>query len=75
MSSIGDEFSSPVLPDGLITEEKLGHLLALGTEYPELDYKGTLDLSIRRGRDEVELAKDVGAMQRHRRAEPSHELV
>jgi hypothetical protein len=63
MASIGDEFSSPVLPDGLVTEEKLGHLLALGTEYPELDFKRTLDLSVRRNKDEVELAKDVGAMQ------------
>lgn len=47
--------------DGIVSDEKLDELLHLQTEYPELDYKTTLDL--RETRDEVELAKDIGAMQ------------
>jgi hypothetical protein len=52
---------SPVVVDGIVSDEKLAELLALQTEYPELDYKRTLDLSTTE--DAVELAKDVGAMQ------------
>jgi hypothetical protein len=53
---------SPVPPaDGVVTQERLEALLALGAEYDELDYKSKLELSSQR--DEVELAKDVGAMQ------------
>ncbi len=52
---------SPVPPaDGVVTQERLEALLALRAEYDELDYKRKLELSSRR--DEVELAKDVGAM-------------
>jgi hypothetical protein len=47
--------------DGLLSDEKLAQLLALRAEYPELDYKRTIDLSTTQGR--VELAKDVAAMQ------------
>ncbi len=53
---------SPVPPaDGVVTDERLGALLVLAAEYDDLDFKRKLDLSSRR--DEVELAKDVGAMQ------------
>jgi hypothetical protein len=53
---------SPVPPaDGLVTDERLAALLALAAEYDDLDFKRELDLSSTR--DEVELAKDVGAMQ------------
>lgn len=47
--------------DGIVSDEKLAELLALQAEYPELDYKSTVDLSTTEGK--VELAKDVGAMQ------------
>ncbi|MBA3380810.1 MAG: hypothetical protein H0T97_02935 [Actinobacteria bacterium] len=53
--------SSPVVVDGIVSEEKLAELLALQAEYPELDYKETIDLSTTGGM--VELAKDVGAMR------------
>lgn len=54
--------ASPVPPaDGVVTDERLGALLGLAAEYDDLDFKAMLDLSS--GRDEVELAKDVGAMQ------------
>jgi hypothetical protein len=53
---------SPVPPaDGAVTDERLGALLALAAEYDELDFKRKLDLASKR--NEVELAKDVGAMQ------------
>lgn len=44
-----------------VSEERLRQLLDDGYEWEELDYKRLLDLSSRR--DEVELAKDIGAMQ------------
>jgi len=53
--------TSPVVVDGVVSDEKLSELLALQTEYPELDFKRTIDLSTTR--DVVELAKDIGAMQ------------
>jgi hypothetical protein len=53
--------TSRVVVDGVVSDEKLSELLRLQSEYPELDYKATLDLSVTR--DTVELAKDVGAMQ------------
>jgi hypothetical protein len=52
---------SPVVVDGVLSDEKLAELLAFQTEYPELDYKTTIDLGSTAGK--VELAKDVGAMQ------------
>jgi hypothetical protein len=53
---------SPVPPaDGIVTDERLGALLALAAEYDDLDFKLELDLSSKRS--EVELVKDVGAMQ------------
>jgi len=58
---VADPLKSPVVLDGIVSDEKLSELLALGTEYPELDFKGQLDLAA--NRDQVELAKDVGAMQ------------
>jgi len=53
--------NSPVVVDGIVSDEKLAELLRRQTEYPELDYKATIDLSTTAGR--VELAKDVAAMQ------------
>jgi hypothetical protein len=58
---VADPLTSPVVLDGIVSDEKLSELLALGTEYPELDFKGQLDLAT--NHDQVELAKDVGAMQ------------
>jgi hypothetical protein len=58
---VPDPLRSPVVLDSIVSDEKLSELLALGTEYPELDFKGKLDLTIKH--DQVELAKDVGAMQ------------
>lgn len=52
---------SPVVIDGVVSDERLAQLLALQTEYPELDYKQNIDLQDRGST--VELAKDVGAMQ------------
>lgn len=53
---------SPVPPaDGVVTDERLAALLALAAEYDDLDFKRKLDLTSTR--EEVELAKDVGAMQ------------
>jgi hypothetical protein len=52
---------SPVPPaDGVVTSERLAALLALATEYDDLDYKRMVALSTTR--EEVEFAKDVGAM-------------
>jgi hypothetical protein len=56
-----DPLSSPVIVDGLVSGEKVAELLALGSEYPELDYKAVVDLSIKG--DTIEMAKDIGAMQ------------
>lgn len=52
---------SPVVLDAILSDEKLEELLALKAEYPELDFKETVDLTTTEGL--VELAKDVGAMQ------------
>ena len=53
---------SPVPPaDGIVTDERLSALLRLAAEYDEVDFKTAVDLSSTRG--EVEMAKDVGAMQ------------
>ena len=57
----GSVIRSPVVVDGVVSDEKLGALLALETEYAELDFKRSIDLT--KTRDLVELAKDVGAMQ------------
>jgi hypothetical protein len=46
--------------DGVVTDERLAALLALATEYDDLDFKRTVELSTTRA--EVEFAKDVGAM-------------
>lgn len=53
--------TSPIFLDGFLSDEKLAELLAFQTEYPELDYKSTIDLTTTAGK--VELAKDVAAMQ------------
>lgn len=50
-----------VVVEPIVTKEKTLALLAEGYEQSALDYKRKLDLSERH--DEVELAKDVGAMQ------------
>lgn len=52
---------SPIVLDGIVSDEKLAELLAFQAEYPELDYKSVIDLTTTEGK--VELAKDVGAMQ------------
>lgn len=58
---VANALRSPVVVDGIVSDEKLAELLALQAEYPELDYKSTIDLSSTEG--QVELAKDIGAMQ------------
>jgi hypothetical protein len=50
-----------VVVEPILTEEKLRSLLAEAHEQSCLDYKRSLDLTVRR--DVVELAKDVAAMQ------------
>jgi len=50
----------PVVVEPVVNREKLRELLALETEYPTLDFKSGCDLRDRR--EQVELAKDVGAM-------------
>lgn len=50
----------PVVVEPVVNREKLRELLALETEYPPLDFKSGCDLAEKR--DQVELAKDVGAM-------------
>lgn len=52
---------SPVVIDGIVSDEKLAALLALQTEYPELDFKEKVDLGDTGSK--AELAKDIGAMQ------------
>ena len=52
-----DALSSPVVVDGRLSDEKLAELLALQTEYPELDYKATVDVTTTEGK--VKLAKFV----------------
>ncbi|WP_203872248.1 hypothetical protein, partial [Planomonospora parontospora] len=59
------EMIEPVVIEPVVNREKLLHLLALQTEYPTLDYKASCDLRKQcpdRQRNQVELAKDVGAM-------------
>ena len=55
-----DPLRTPVVVDGIVSAEKLAELLALQTEYPELDYKRRLDISVRA--ELIELAAHVGAM-------------
>lgn len=50
----------PVVVEPVVNREKLRELLALETEYPTLDFKSGCDLGEKR--EQVELAKDVGAM-------------
>lgn len=52
--------TSPVVVDGRLTREKLDELLSLGAEYPELDFKTTLDLTDRHHC--LGLVKDLIAM-------------
>jgi hypothetical protein len=58
---LNDPLASPVVIDGVLSDEKLSQLLGLRTEYENLDYKATLDPPSTE--DWVEFAKDVGAMQ------------
>src|SRR5690348_1683843 len=53
--------TSPVVADGIVSEEKLAELLGWQAEYPNLDYKRMIDVSSKRG--VVEFAKDIGAYQ------------
>lgn len=61
MPPVSARIESPVVVEPIVSDEKLGALLALQTEYPELDYKRAVDLSTTEGR--VEFTKDAGAMQ------------
>jgi hypothetical protein len=58
---MAEPLGSPVVLDGRVTDEKLNELLALGTEYPELDYKSTIDLGDTK--DVLELVRDIDAME------------
>lgn len=51
---------SPVVVDGIVSEEKVADLIALQTEYPELDYKAKLDVTSTKGR--VDLVAVIGSM-------------
>ena len=51
----------PVALDGTVTLERLHEILALGTEYAEVDFKTKIDPSSKEST--IELAADVGAMQ------------
>jgi hypothetical protein len=59
--AVPDPLRSPVVLDGIVSDEKLSDLLGLGTEYAELDYKSSLDLDDKR--QLLELVKDVAAME------------
>ena len=52
---------SPVALDGIVSLERLREILALGTEYAEVDFKARIDPGSTESL--VELACDVGAMQ------------
>lgn len=56
-----EKSNSPVVADGIVSDERLAELLGWQTEYPDLDYKQKIDLSTKEGL--VEFAKDVGAFQ------------
>lgn len=56
-----DPPDTPIVLDGVVSEEKLSDLLALGAEYPELDFKDWVDP--RDKRSLVELAVTVGSME------------
>lgn len=58
---MADPLDSPVVVDGIVSDEKLANLLGLGTEYAELDFKATIDLADKK--QLLELVKDVAAMQ------------
>lgn len=58
---MADPLRSPIVLDGRVTDEKLDELLALGTEYPELDFKSTIDLG--NTKSVLELVRDVDAME------------
>ncbi len=53
--------NSPVVADGIVSDERLAELLGWQTEYPDLDYKRKIGLTTKEGL--VEFAKDVGAFQ------------
>lgn len=58
--AVPDPLRSPIVLDGIVSDEKLSDLLALGTEYSELDFKGNFDLDDKK--QVLELVKDIGAM-------------
>jgi hypothetical protein len=55
------QLTSPVVIDGIASDEKLAELLGWQTEYPELDYKRAFDVTSKEGL--VEFVKDVCAFQ------------
>ncbi|MFP3637008.1 helix-turn-helix domain-containing protein, partial [Bacillus sp. SIMBA_033] len=54
------EPTSPFTYDGKVGEEKLGELLALGAEKPDLDFKAELDLG--NPAKKLDFIKDCAAM-------------
>lgn len=59
-SGVVDPLRNPVVLDGVVSDEKLSELLALGTEYAELDFKATIDLTDTK--QALELVRDVDGM-------------
>jgi hypothetical protein len=55
------QLTSPVVIDGIVSDEKLAELLGWQTEYPELDYKRAIDVTSKEGL--VEFVRDVCAFQ------------
>lgn len=55
------EPASPINVEPIVSDKKLDDLLRLQAEYPELDFKQTIDVTTPGG--VIEFAKDVGAMQ------------
>lgn len=61
-SNSGPAKPSPVVVDGRVDEAKLHELLEHAAEYPELDFKRTLDLSSKSTKDGLSFVKDVLSM-------------
>jgi hypothetical protein len=55
------QLTSPIVVDGILSDEKLAELLGWQTEYPALDYKRMIDPNSTAGL--VELAKDIDAFE------------
>jgi hypothetical protein len=53
--------TTPIVLDAIVSIEKLVELLSYQTEYPELDFKRSIDLASKDGF--LEFTKDIGAME------------